>query len=108
MDDLVVILLTLLVAVIGIVGQSKKRKAASQRPVTGTPRQNVWDLLESQIAPESGRYEPEAEFELDDEIVDSVPKTPVYDFDPKNEGKSMMKEQAGSSFFAEEIKKPKK
>lgn len=108
MDDIVVIMLALLVAVIGIVSQSKKRKVTSQQPKTGNPPQNIWDLLEAQMAPEPQKYAPEPEQEPDDEIIDTVPETPGYDFNAKNEGKSVLKENAESSISAEEIKKSKK
>ncbi len=109
MDDIVVIILMLIVAVIGIVGQSKKRKAAIQQPKTGKPSQNIWDLLESQMAPEPQMVEPEPDFEPEDEIMDVVPKTPVYEFDAKNEGKRLIKkEEKESPIFAHEIRKTKK
>ena len=107
MDDIVVIILTLLVAVIGIVGQTKKqRKTVRQQPKSGKSPQNIWDLLEAQMAPEQQKYEPEAE--QDDDILDVIPDTPVYDFDANSEGKSVIKENAESVTSVEEIKKPKK
>ncbi len=108
MDDIVVIILTLLVVVIGIVGQAKKRKAISQQPKTGNPPQNIWDLLESQMTPEPQTYEPEPELEPEDEIMDVVPKTPVYEFDAKNEGKSVIKDKTDPVISVEERRKSKK
>ncbi len=108
MDDIVVIILTLLVAVIGIVGQTKKRKAASQQPKTGNSPRNIWDLLEAQMAPEPQQYEPEPEFEPEDEILDVVSKAPVYEFDVKSEGKSDIKKDTVSEISTDEIPKSKK
>jgi hypothetical protein len=106
MDDIVVIILTLLVAVIGIVSQTKKRKTVNQQPGTANRPQNIWDLLETQMTPEPQKYEPEPD--QDDDILDIVPDTPVYEYDTKNEGKSIIKEKAEPAISAEEIKKPKK
>ena len=108
MDDLVVIILTLLVAVIGIIAQTKKRKVVDQQPNTGNSPQNIWNILESQMAPEPQKYEPEPEYEPEDEIVDVVPKTTFYEFDAKNEGKSAIKENADSKVLVNEFIKIKK
>ena len=101
MDDLVVIVLTLLVAAIGIISQTKKRQAANKQPQPGKSPQNFWDMLESQMEPEKQSYEPELEFEQEDETVDVVPKIPQYKFETENEGKSDLKEKITPDLLAD-------
>ena len=108
MDDLVVIILTLLVATIGIISQSKKRQAANKQPQPGKTPQNFWDLLQSQVEAEQQHYEPELEFEQEDEPVDSVPIIPQYKFETENEGTSDIKEKMNQEISVEEKLKSKK
>lgn len=108
MDNIVAIILILLLAVIGIVGQTNRRKTASQQPKTDKSPQNIWDLLESQMAPEPRMEEPEPEFDQEDDMVDVVPETPVYEFDAKNEGKGKVKEDAVSKISVQENQKTRK
>ena len=108
MDDFVVIILTLVIAVIGIVGQTRKKKIVGQQPTTRRAPQNFWDILEAQMAPEPVEYVQEPELEPENEIVDVVPDTPVYEFDAKNEGKRTMKEEVDSAIFVAGVKKIKK
>ena len=101
MDDLVVIVLTLLVAAIGIISQTKKRQAANKQTQPEKSPQNFWDMLESQMEPEKRSYEPELEFEKEDEPVDVVPKIPQYKFETENEGKSDLKEKITPDLLAD-------
>lgn len=115
MDDLVIIILTLLVAGIGIIGQAKKRKTADQQPQAGKAPQNFWDMLESQIQPEQQYVEENdfidddaGDFESEIDIVDVVPPAQTYTFNAKNEGKSRIKENTISEILEKETKKTKK
>lgn len=108
MDDLLVLILTLLVAAIGIIGQTKKRKAANQQPQTGKSPQNFWDILESQMNPEIQNVEQEPAFEVEDEPVDVVPQAREYNFEAENEGKSVLKENSVMETFDYEKQKSKK
>ena len=110
MDDLVVIILTLAIAAIGIIGQSKRRKAASQsqQPATGKSPQSFWDILESQMEPEVQNSEPEPELELEDELIDVIPPTTGYQFKAENEGKSKVREEYTKNTSLAEIRRTKK
>ena len=96
MDDLVVIILTLLVAVIGIIGQTKKRKAAGQQPQPAKSPQNFWDMLESQLDTEVIVEEHDTDFEVDDDRIDIVPQVQEYKFEADNEGINRNKENTVS------------
>lgn len=116
MDDLVVIILTLVVAVFGIIGQTRKKK------LTGEQQQNVkepasfWDMFENQINPEQqftginnfvDEQEPD-ELIVEDDRIDLAPPPQTYKFDAKNEGKSILKERVVSKVFKPKTTKPKK
>ena len=60
MDDLVVIILTLLVAGAGIIGQLKKKKQISEG--TGETKKvgDIWDLLKEEVFPQELEAEPPA------------------------------------------------
>ena len=110
MDDLVVIILTLIVAVIGIIGQTKKRKTTGQPPQTQTGKspQNFWDMLESQMDPEMQSVEMDPDFPEEDEQVDVVPETIEYKFEAINEGISEFKEIDDQEIQVNDTSKAKK
>ena len=103
MDDLIVIILTLIVAAAGALGQLKKKKQATA-PVEsdGEPAQpeSFWDLFKEdsgqQQHVEKQEYE-EYDNEQNEEQVASkvVVKTekPKYHFAQQNEGKSVVKDK---------------
>ena len=108
MDDLVVIILTLLVAVIGIIGQTKKRKAAGQQPQPAKSPQNFWDMLESQLETETLVEEQDTDHEVEDERIDIVPQVPEYKFEADSEGVGRIKENAVSEISESEKQVSKK
>lgn len=90
MDDIVVIILTLVVTAFGIYNQSRKKKAASA-PVEGQQKQptDFWDMImdKDQVAEdETEEFEP-VRAETYAEKQAPVPE-PQYTFTPTAEGKS--------------------
>lgn len=99
MDDLVVIILTLIIVVIGAIGQIKKNKNVQPAKDPGTVPVNFWDLIETQETPqvvtEHEVFDPvhdnsrEEEIENYESVYESLnenEKKTEYKFDGKNEG----------------------
>ena len=86
MDDLVVIILTLLIAGAGAIGQMKKKKQTTPIPA-GQAKQpeNIWGLFKEEAFPQIPQ--PDPEFYLDEE-PESIPyeNEQNYKFEAKNEG----------------------
>ena len=86
MDDLVVIILTLIIAGAGVLGQMKKKKQATTIP-TGQAKQpeNIWDLFKEEAFPQI--LQPEPEYYMEEE-PESIPyeNEQGYKFEAKNEG----------------------
>lgn len=115
MDDLIVIILTIVVAGIGVLGQLKKKKQApAKNGETNTP-ESLLDLfqgntnqppLESQEDEEYGYEQYEEPIEQTVEVKTEGPK---YQFTAKNEGQSIVKNKlymrVGKSKFKSGIKK---
>jgi len=94
MDDLIVIILTLVVVVFGLYGQMKKKKQIQPVPQEGQEQpENIWEMIQREMNPvPPPAPQPEIE-EL--EFVNSKEqvKQPEYKFEPKNEGSSEIKEE---------------
>lgn len=85
MDDLVVIILTLIIAGAGVLGQIKKKKQGDAVPTTQKNPENIWDLFKDEMFPQMPKTEPEYYM---DEKPESIPyeNEQGYKFEPKNEG----------------------
>ena len=95
MDDIVVIILTVLVAIIGVAGQRKKRRDL-QEPGKTQPQSPVdfWGLLQEQGKIEDPYSEYGSVTEEEEEMIDTVPEQkPAYQFKTENEGSSGIVEQ---------------
>ncbi|MBK6281908.1 MAG: hypothetical protein IPF54_03880 [Draconibacterium sp.] len=85
MDDLVVIILTLLIAGAGAIGQMKKKKQVAAIPGGQKNPENIWELFKQDAFPQTPQTEPEY-------YVDEQPESEPYEneqgykFEPKNEG----------------------
>ncbi|WP_340112254.1 hypothetical protein [Maribellus mangrovi] len=105
MDDLIVIILTLVVAVIGIIGQRNKRKIQQgQAPSPGANQpMDLWDAImgEEDRRPE---YQPQQEVEEQELIEQPKEKPRGYEFVPSSEGTSEIEEELRKAVQ----KKPKK
>ncbi len=85
MDDLIVIILTLIIAGAGVFGQMKKKKQVTSVPGEQKNPENIWDLFNEEMFPQAPRTEPE--FSMDEE-PESIPyeNEQGYKFEAKNEG----------------------
>lgn len=92
MDDLVVIILTLVIAGFGLLGQIKKQKQNQPLPADENPPDSIWDLFNPDVI-DSGKI-PEPVFEEieQDEEMETI-ETPLYQFRANNEGISEVKEK---------------
>jgi hypothetical protein len=94
MDDLIVIILTLVVAVIGVISQRNKRRAQQgQAPPEGaTQPVDFWDVI---MGEEDRRqeYEPRQEVEAEDLIEEPKPKQREYEFIPSSKRTSEIEEE---------------
>ncbi|HSH20084.1 MAG TPA: hypothetical protein VLA03_06510, partial [Draconibacterium sp.] len=59
MDDLVVIILTLLIAGAGIIGQLRKKKQITETGEVQKNKSDIWDLLREEFLPQEPMAEPE-------------------------------------------------
>jgi len=90
MDDIVVIIITILIAVLGALSQRKRRQAAQTHGNTQQQKPfDFWEMLNDERAPEDPYQHFESEPEIEEEPIDVVPKEKsVYQFVPSNEGRS--------------------
>ncbi len=109
MDDLIVIILTILVAVVGALNQRKKKReaeaSASASEEAGQPA-DFWEMImQQEERPPVYQTVPQEEEDLYDEVVDTVPKPkPVYQFKAEAEGSSEVLEV--KKILQREAKKP--
>jgi hypothetical protein len=92
MDDLIVIILTLLIAGAGAIGQIKKKK---QIPVgTEEPKnpENIWDLFREETLLPELKTEPEY-IEAEQQESEPYENEQGYNFTAKNEGGTFIKKE---------------
>lgn len=108
MDDLVVIILTLLIAGAGAIGQLKKKKQTTTIPV-GQAKQpdNIWDLFKEEVFPQIPQ--PDPEYYLDEE-PESIPyeNEQDYKFEAKNEGGILINNEIKPEPIINDVIKDKK
>lgn len=89
MDDLIVIIIMLVIAGFGAIGQIKKKKEDQQQPL---PAQNqpddIWSMLQQQREPQVQVTEPYSEYFKEPESILDTFDAPIYRFDPQQEGSS--------------------
>jgi hypothetical protein len=108
MDDLVVIILTLLIAGAGLIGQLKKKKQLDSAPPEEQKNpENIWDLLREEAFPSVQKEEHEY---LIVEPQESEPyeNEQGYKFEPKNEGGKLINNELKTETPAQEIIKKRK
>ena len=105
MDDLLVIIFTLIVAVIGALGQINKKKkpvsTGNQPAENGSD--NFWGMVEEQFYDEQPEQEQQQETEKIDKPEETEERMPVYKFKAENEGTPVTRPDR-----TKEIKKEKK
>jgi hypothetical protein len=86
MDDLVVIIITLVIAGFGVLGQIKKQKQNQSTPIEEDAPEDIWEMLKKQMNPPVDEMQQEMyEEPVLEEPLDSY-KAPSYSFDVKEEG----------------------
>lgn len=89
MDDLVVIILTLIIVVVGVLGQIKKKKPLQQNPMQQNKQPGFWDLLKEETD-FPGQPQPEYSTEENPATGEEPPgEEPNYQIISKNEAKSV-------------------
>ena len=109
MDDLLIIILTLVVAVIGAFGRKKKKEANQSQSAGGTQQpQDFWDMFMNQGEQQQKQpqfiYEDEPEEAPEEKIVVEKKGRPKYSFSAEEEGKSDIKEELIKSLDSERKK----
>ncbi len=86
MDDLIVIILTLIIAGFGAFGQIKKKKASQQGQPAGNQPDDIWDIFQPRREQPVQATESYPEyFEEPESILDKY-DSPNHEFDPHREG----------------------
>ena len=92
MDDLVVVILTLLIAGAGAIGQMKKKKQIPVGTEEPTTPDEIWAMLKGEAAPQKQHKAPVFTKIVKDEPVPSVNEQ-GYIFEAKNEGGLLVKKE---------------
>ncbi len=107
MDDLIVIILTLVIAFAGVFGQMKKKKQANPVPGEQSNPENIWDLFKEEVFPETLQPEPEY---YPGEQPESVPyeNEQGYKFNAHNEGGQIINSDAKTESATKDLIREKK
>ena len=107
MDDLVVIILTLVIAGAGVIGQMKKKKQATSVPGEQKKPENIWDLFKEGAFQQAPQFEPQHYI---DEEPESIPyeNEQGYKFEAKNEGGLILNHRVKAKPIIKEAIKEKK
>ncbi len=92
MDDLVVVIITLLIAGAGAIGQLKKKK---EMPVTSEVQnnpENIWELFKQEVFAPELKNEPEY-LNIDSEESKPFINEQGYNFESTNEGGTLLSNQ---------------
>jgi hypothetical protein len=92
MDDLIVIILTLLIAGAGAIGQLKKKKEIPVSPEVPNNPEDIWDLFKQEVFAPEVQKQPEY-FAEDIEESDPYINEQGYKFEPVNEGGTLINNQ---------------
>lgn len=103
MDDLVVIILTLVIAGFGLLGQIKKQKQNKPLPANENPPDSIWDLFNPEGIASGKIAEPVFDEAEPDDIFEPV-VTPSYKFKAENEGISEVKEKPVSKIMERNVR----
>lgn len=104
MDDLIVIILTLLIGAAGAIGQLKKKKQEQGAPKEPKSGGDIWDLFNEEIFPQEPVIENETvpmveEYEEENDEVYKEEFEPYineqkYEFKARNEGGKIIEQQS--------------
>lgn len=101
MDDIVVLILTLLIFVLGAIGQIKKKRSAQTNTGQNNKPGSFWDLLEGE--PEFVEQPEEFNPVVEPQQSEIIKKETEYKFTPSNEGKTNIYDE-----IVEDLKEEKK
>ena len=92
MDDLIVVILTLLIAGAGAIGQLKKKKEIPAAPEVQSNPEDIWDLFKQEV------FAPEVEKQPEYFIEDTEESEPYvneqgYNFEAEKEGGTLITNQ---------------
>lgn len=106
MDDLVVIILTLLIAGAGVFGQLKKKKQLPAVSEEQKDPENIWDLFREEVFPQQPKPEPEY-LNVEQEEYEPYENEQGYEFEAKNEGGMLINNELSAEISAKDIRKKK-
>ncbi len=86
MDDLIVIILTLIFAAAGIFGQMKKKKQMPEATETQKSPENIWDLFKDEEFLPAQETTPQEYFAAKEKVKTPEIIEPGYNFEPIKEG----------------------
>jgi hypothetical protein len=92
MDDLIVVILTLLIAGAGAIGQIKKKKEIPVSPAVRNNPGDIWDLFKQEVFAPEVQKKPEY-FAEDSEESEPYINEQAYKFEPVNEGGTLINNQ---------------
>lgn len=92
MDDLVIIVLTLLLAGVGLIGQLKKKKQASGSEGEQKKQKDIWDLLGEGVFPQEQEVE-STTVPVEQEEVETYVNKQNYHFHAKNKEKKTIEKE---------------
>jgi len=107
MDDLIVIILTLLIAGAGVIGQLKKKKQMIATPEKPQNPENIWDLFREETLLPNLKTEPEY-FEVDQPESEPYENEQGYNFAANNEGGKLIQKKVENQPVVKETTEKKK
>jgi hypothetical protein len=107
MDDLIVIILTLLIAGAGAIGQIKKKKQIPVAPEEPINPENIWDLFREETLLPERKTEPEY-FEVEHQESEPYENEQGYNFAASNEGGILFKKEVKIQPVTKEITEKRK
>ena len=107
MDDLVVIILTLIIAGAGVIGQIKKKKQMPVAPEVQNNPEIFWDLFREEAFPPGLKKEPEY-LNIEHEEPEPYGNEQGYKFEAKNEGGILINNELKTQSVAKNIITKKK
>lgn len=102
MDDLVVIILTLIIAGAGVIGQIKKKKQISETGEEQKKPEDIWDLFKEEVFPAYPNAEQE-NLNIEQEEFEPFENEQGYKFEAKNEGGLLVNNELKATHPVKEV-----
>ncbi len=107
MDDLIVVIITLLIAGAGVIGQLKKKKEIPVTPEVQKNPENIWELIKQEVFAPELKNEPEY-LDIDSEESEPFINEQGYNFESTNEGGTFLSTQLNTQTVVNETATKKK